>query len=221
MQSTSLGSLVKDNGLSEAWHILGSVSDRFNDMILAGKATSTLNAYRVAGRRYMAYLTLSGKPWGRESFVEHCLNLHAEGLSYSTVNNLRCYIQFFGLMEGKAAFCGEHDILNFLKGYKKRWALKGKRLREPISLDMLHTLLHRLPAMVEPRERAEVTLALLLGYWALLRVGETEALYWEDITVVGSRLDIHVRKSKNDQLALGHDIKLDHLSVPRPIRDLI
>jgi integrase len=63
-------------------------------------------------------------------------------------------------------------------------------------------------------------LALLLGYWALLRVGETEALYWEDITVVGSRLDIHVRKSKNDQLALGHDIKLDHLSVPRPIRDL-
>jgi integrase len=121
-------------------------------------------------------------------------------------------------MRGKPAFCEGQDVKHFLKGYQRRWALKGYKPRAPIDRSMLSTLSDfAIRVVKEGLHRKEVAAAFLLAYWGLMRISEVAGLTGSSFSLRAGALYIRVRKSKNDQLAKGQVVCLPLSALPGPV----
>lgn len=143
------------------------------------------------------------------------LNGFAQGTSVSKMNKSLAALAFFFRSQG---------LMDVTKDFRVRQAMKGFRKgrvhpdsRHPVSFDLLQELVGLLPGVCTSNYEVRLfTVAFSLAFFGALRIGELVSknrsgaggLQLNDVTMSGECVQIHISKSKTDQLGKGVSVSL-------------
>ncbi|CAG2237187.1 unnamed protein product [Mytilus edulis] len=198
-------------------------------------ADSTKALYNVGYEHYLKFLQLQGSTWSTFQlppvsenllmrFIAYCeSNKH---LRYSTIKSYLCGIRFYYLLKG-----GVNPLENFvgkplpklksvLVGLKKKHAIMPKRIRLPITFDILYKMCFLLRNCIfDSYTDVLIEAACVTAFFGFLRCGEFSVndtkkfdhesnLCLSDVQITNDCIFVHLKKSKTDPFRYGITIPL-------------
>jgi integrase len=172
------------------------------------RAKSTRAAYALDMAAFCRWCEAEGLcalPASYETLAVYLTEMMERGRKASTVRRARIAIGMAHATAGLPRPDRDERIRTLERGMGRIHGAKEQGAR-PLLHKQLEPILQTLRSGArDDRDRA----LLLLGFWGAFRSGELVALRIEDLELETTRLRVHVRRSKEDQLGLGALVSID------------
>lgn len=138
-----------------------------------------------------------------------------EGVSASVVNRNVTGLAFLFKLQGQVDFTKDFWVRQAMKGYRK--AMVRRDARRPVTFEILQGIIRQLERVCSSGYEVMLfKVSFLLAFFGAFRIGELVSpskkvqggLSYQDVRCEAEVLELHLRKSKTDQLGRGKMVRV-------------